>query len=93
MRDNRVFRQACIFHRVFDAPGYQQFTRVCAVRNPRLFAAIPLQNENHSILNGSFRMPLLPIERCDINRDQMTSGPKTGMEGVAEETGIAPALI
>ena len=28
---------------------------VCATRYPRLFAAVPFQNENHSILNGSFR--------------------------------------
>jgi putative transposase len=28
---------------------------VCAARNPRLFAAVALQTENHSILNGSFR--------------------------------------
>ncbi|MEA3244088.1 MAG: hypothetical protein U9Q19_11740, partial [Pseudomonadota bacterium] len=28
---------------------------VCAARNPRLFAAVPLWNENDSILNGSFR--------------------------------------
>ena len=28
---------------------------VCASRDARLFAAVPLQNENHSPLNGSFR--------------------------------------
>jgi len=28
---------------------------VCATRDPGLFAAVPLWNENHSILNGSFR--------------------------------------
>jgi len=30
-------------------------TPVCAARDTRLFAAVPLQNENHSTLNGSFR--------------------------------------
>jgi len=30
-------------------------TNVCAARDTRLFAAVPLQNENHSTLNGSFR--------------------------------------
>ena len=30
-------------------------TTVCATRDPGLFAAVPLWNENHSILNGSFR--------------------------------------
>jgi hypothetical protein len=29
---------------------------VCAAQNPRLFAAVALQTENHSILNGSFRI-------------------------------------
>ena len=33
----------------------QQPDAVCAVRDARLFAAVPLQNENHSPLNGSFR--------------------------------------
>jgi len=28
---------------------------VCATRYPRLFAAVPFWNENHSILNSSFR--------------------------------------
>ena len=28
---------------------------VCATRDQRLFAAVPPQNENHSILSGSFR--------------------------------------
>ena len=28
---------------------------VSATQNPRLFAAVPLWNENHSTLNGSFR--------------------------------------
>ena len=32
---------------------------VCAARNPRLFAAVALQTENHSILNGSFRTAAL----------------------------------
>jgi len=31
--------------------------------------------------------------RCELKRNQMTSSRKTGMEGVAEETGIAPAKI
>jgi hypothetical protein len=30
-------------------------THVCATRDPRLFAAVPLWNENHSILNDPFR--------------------------------------
>ena len=32
-----------------------QMADVCAARNSRLFAAVPLRNENHIILNGSFR--------------------------------------
>jgi hypothetical protein len=31
------------------------FVTVCATRDPRLFAAVPLWNENHPILNASFR--------------------------------------
>ena len=64
---------------------------VCAARDTRLFAAVPLQNENHSTLNGGLGQPLLPMERCPLKRNQMTLGRKTSMEGVAEETGIAPA--
>jgi hypothetical protein len=37
--------------------------------------------------------PLLPMERYEFKHDQMTSSRETGMEGVAEEKGIAPAKI
>ena len=33
----------------------ERMLAVGADRNPRLFAAVPPQNENHSILSGSFR--------------------------------------
>ena len=32
---------------------------VCAARDPLLFAAVPLWNENHSTLNGSYRTTVL----------------------------------
>ena len=35
--------------------GAQYRTGVCAAPNPRLFAAVVLQTENHAILNGSIR--------------------------------------
>jgi hypothetical protein len=37
--------------------------------------------------------PLQPMEGYRLKRNQMTLNRKTGMEGVAEETGIAPAKI
>jgi len=36
---------------------------------------------------------ILLVCRCGLKRDQMTLDRKIGMEGVAEETGIAPAKI
>jgi hypothetical protein len=33
------------------------------------------------------------MEQCPLKYDQMTLSRETGMEGVAEETGIAPAKI
>ena len=35
---------------------------VSATRDPRLFAAVPLQNENHSILNDSFFRTAAPAQ-------------------------------
>ncbi len=32
--------------------GPERGVPVCATRDPRLFAAVPLWNENHTILNG-----------------------------------------
>ena len=42
------------FESLIDFEVFQRLD-VCAARDTRLFAAVPLQNENHSTLNGSFR--------------------------------------
>ena len=43
-------------------------TVVCATRNPRLFAAVPLWNDNHSILNDVF---IVDVESYSARRRPM----------------------
>ena len=49
---------------------FQRLRSVCATRDPRLFAAVPFQNENHFILNVSFRRTApahgVPVQYVDV---------------------------
>ena len=78
-------------------PSWVTFFRhmaVCTVRNQRLSAAVTFCIQILLIVNASYRAAVfLLLCQHRFTQDQMTSESKTGMEGVAEEKGIAPAKI